>query len=382
MAFGDSRAMASFINLQPGDPAPWFHARTGGAARFAFDTAAGRHIVLCFFATAGEARSAAAIRTAFGRPDIFNDVSASFFGVSLDRADEAAKRIADKTPGFRFFHDHDGAVSRLYGALPQETGEDPATARRFWLVIDPALRVLVQIPFDEDGAADAAMITTLAGALARFNLSGAHAEAPALFLPNVFDPGFCADLIAHYDREGGTDSGFMREIDGRTVGTYDYAHKRRRDCLIGDQAMIKRSQSLVRRRIVPEIRKAFQFNATRMERYIVACYDAGEDAHFRAHRDNTTSGTAHRRFACSILLNEEYEGGELRFPEYGARSWRPPAGGAVVFSCSLLHTVSRVTKGRRYAFLPFLYDEEAARLREANNAKLSDAIAPYSAGGA
>ena len=31
--------MASYVNLQPGDPAPWFHARTGSAARFAFDTA-------------------------------------------------------------------------------------------------------------------------------------------------------------------------------------------------------------------------------------------------------------------------------------------------------------------------------------------------------
>jgi hypothetical protein len=38
----------------------------------------------------------------------------------------------------------------------------------------------------------------------------------------------------------------------------------------------------------------------------------------------------------------------------------------VVFSCSLLHAVSKVTRGRRYAFLPFLYDEPAARLREEN----------------
>jgi hypothetical protein len=39
----------------------------------------------------------------------------------------------------------------------------------------------------------------------------------------------------------------------------------------------------------------------------------------------------------------------------------------VVFPCALLHAVSRVTAGRRYAFLPFLYDDAAARLREANN---------------
>ena len=43
----------------------------------------------------------------------------------------------------------------------------------------------------------------------------------------------------------------------------------------------------------------------------------------------------------------------------------------MVFSFSLLHAVSSVTAGRRYAFLPFLYDEAAAKIREANAAKLA-----------
>jgi hypothetical protein len=33
-----------------------------------------------------------------------------------------------------------------------------------------------------------------------------------------------------------------------------------------------------------------------------------------------------------------------------------------------------VTQGRRFAFLPFLFDEEAAKLREANRQFLDDAI--------
>jgi len=106
-------------------------------------------------------------------------------------------------------------------------------------------------------------------------------------------------------------------------------------------------------RLVPEIHKAFQFTVTRMERHIVACYDAAEEAHFRPHRDNTTKGTAHRRFAVSLFLNTgAYEGGLLRFP--------------VVFSCSLLHEATTVTRGRRFMFLPFLYDEAARRVREQN----------------
>ena len=117
-----------------------------------------------------------------------------------------------------------------------------------------------------------------------------------------------------------------------------------------------------------------------MERYIVACYSAEDGGHFQAHRDNTTKGTAHRRFAVSINLNAEFEGGEVNFPEYGPRSFKPPPGGAVVFSCSLLHAVSKVTSGRRYAFLPFLYDDAAARVREQNNAYLGEGVGTYRTG--
>ena len=118
-----------------------------------------------------------------------------------------------------------------------------------------------------------------------------------------------------------------------------------------------------------------------MERYIVSCYAAEDEAHFRAHRDNTTKGTAHRRFAVSINLNADFEGGEVSFPEYGSRSFKAPIGGAVIFPCALLHAVSKVTSGRRYAFLPFLYDEEAAKVRETNNQFLGDGMSNYRATG-
>ena len=49
----------------------------------------------------------------------------------------------------------------------------------------------------------------------------------------------------------------------------------------------------------------------------------------------------------------------------------------MVFSCSLLHQVSKVTRGVRYAFLPFLYDDAAANLREENNQFLGEGVAKY-----
>jgi predicted 2-oxoglutarate/Fe(II)-dependent dioxygenase YbiX len=200
-----------------------------------------------------------------------------------------------------------------------------------------------------------------------------NGRAPVLVVPYVFEPELCQRLIDYYKTRGGSDSGFMRDQDGKTVGVYDYAHKRRMDCEIFDDALIRATHERMQRRLVPAIRQAYQFNVTRIERHIVACYDAAQGAHFRAHRDNTTLGTAHRRFAVTINLNsDEYEGGEIWFPEFGRHKYKAPSGSAIVFSCSLLHEVPKVTRGKRYAFLPFLYDDAAAAIRAQNHKYLSD----------
>ena len=91
---------------------------------------------------------------------------------------------------------------------------------------------------------------------------------------------------------------------------------------------------------------------------------------FHPHRDNTTQGTAYRKFAGSVNLNDDFEGGDLRFAEFGPTPYRPPAGGAVVFACGLMHEAMKVTRGRRYAFLPFLYDEAGAEVRSAYQARV------------
>ncbi|ANK79590.1 MAG: peroxiredoxin [Rhizobiales bacterium NRL2] len=372
--------MTGYANLMTGDPAPWFHQRSFANPRYAFDTAAGRYIVLCFFASAGDDHAKAAIAGVRARPDLFDDTMASFFGVSADPADERGRRVAESYPGYRFLWDFDGLIGRLYGALPKEPAADTApVVRRRWVVLDPTLRVLKVLPFRGDRGDIAELLAFLDGLPPPSRHAGVELMAPVLVLPNVFEPAFCAKLIGLYEEHGGEESGFMRERDGRTVATYDNAHKRRRDHVIEDEAVIQQARARIARRVVPEIRKIHQFEVTRMERYIVACYDAEEGGHFRAHRDNTTRGTAHRRFAVSVNLNDGFEGGEVGFPEYGPRGFRPPAGGALVFSCSLLHRVSTVTRGRRYAFLPFLYDDAAARLREANSRFLEDGQSRYRA---
>jgi predicted 2-oxoglutarate/Fe(II)-dependent dioxygenase YbiX/peroxiredoxin len=367
--------MPTYRNLQPGDPAPWFHQRSSVNPNYAFDSAAGRYLVLCFFLSAAHARSRPALEAALARRGLFDDSQAAFFGVSIDPADEAQRRVATRLPGYRHFWDRDGKVSKLYGALPVD-GQG-AGARQMWVVLDPTLRILKVVPFTDDGAANAEVFAFLEALPPPTRFVGFEIAAPVLILPNVFEADFCDRLVGLYEASGGQESGFMRETDGRTVVAHDHGHKRRKDHEIVDGEVIKHAQNRVSRRVAPEILKVHQFQVTRMERYIVSCYAAEDGAHFAPHRDNTTKGTQHRRFAVSINLNADFDGGEVSFPEYSARGFKPPRGGAIVFSCSLLHGVSKVTRGRRYAFLPFLYDEAAAKIREANNAFLGEGVGAY-----
>jgi peroxiredoxin len=371
--------MPSYVSIAAGDPAPWFQQRSLANPRYVFDTAAGRYIVLCFFGTASDAHGRAAIEAVHGAPHLFDDVKACFFGVTLDPADEREGRIADRYPGYRYILDLDGQVSRLYGAAPHDAapGQAGIALRRLWVVLDPTLRVIAVIPFAPDGSDKGALLDLVTRLPPVDRFAGFPLQAPILVLPNVFEPDICNRLIGLYEANGGVESGFMREVGGKTVAIHDHGHKRRRDYTITDPEIVKLTQGRFNRRIVPQILKAHQFKVTRMERYIVACYAAEDEAHFRAHRDNTTKGTAHRRFAVSVNLNDDFDGGEVSFPEYGSRSFKAPAGGAVVFSCSLLHAVSKVTRGRRYAFLPFLYDDAAARIREENNKFLGEGVGEY-----
>jgi predicted 2-oxoglutarate/Fe(II)-dependent dioxygenase YbiX len=134
------------------------------------------------------------------------------------------------------------------------------------------------------------------------------------------------------------------------------AHKRRRDHIVTDPRISGRIASMVGAAIMPEVLKAFAYCARRFEGFKIGCYDASTGGFFRAHRDNLSPATAHRVFALTLNLNEDYEGGQLRFPEYGPARYRPPAGGALVFSCSHLHEVLDVTRGRRFVLLSFLSD--------------------------
>lgn len=352
------------MSLVPGAPAPLFTAPSPVNPRFAFSTLGGRYVLLLFLPEPSPERDAALAAVA-ARAELLNDERILVFGVLPDAASFAAAQQTEHC--VRWFHDPDGRLRQLYGA-EDETGR----LRPQLVAIDPSMRVLGVRPL----AAAGAVLERLAALGEPEAHAGTTLHAPVLIVPRVLEPEFCRRLIACYEEVGGAPSGVMQVRDGKTVGVFN-GMKRRRDADIPEGPLQTLLRARLAQRLLPEIEKAFQFRSTHIERYIVACYDAQDGGFFHPHRDNTTPGTAHRRFAVSINLNaEEFEGGDLRFPEFGRRTYRPPTGGAVVFSCSLLHEATPVTRGRRYATLPFLYDQAGADLRQANLHTFRESPAP------
>ncbi|CZF84150.1 redoxin domain-containing protein [Grimontia marina] len=348
-----------------GEPVPWFECQSPKNPRFRFHTVAGNYVVLSFLGSLRLPQIRSTIDAFFEFEDTFNVHSYRFLGVTSDSNDDSEALFEDRTFAMSLLQDFDMSLAAKFGAL-YEAGKVKAQT----FILDERLRVVANIAitskcYGESHLAKVLEVLSTLPPIKKGRVS--DVPAPVLIVPRIFEPDFCQALIKYYDERGGKPSGFMQELDGKTVEVHNLAHKSRSDELIQDADLRNACLMRIRYRLLPEIKKAFQFNATRIERYLVACYDSESSGHFRPHRDNTTKGTAHRKFAVSINLNTgEYEGGELCFPEFGQQKYVVPAGGACVFSCSLLHEAKPVISGSRYAFLPFLYDDVAADIRREN----------------
>lgn len=353
-----------------GDPVPWFSMPTvtGGSVDLHVD--AGRWVVLAFLGALDEPRAQQELAELLKEARLFDEDKIVVYGV-LTAAPQALQVLASISgPALGFIADYDGTLSRQYGA-----DGAPRT-----IVLDPMLRAVADIGWDHP-AGHASVVRGILNDLPDVDQSaGAPLTAPLLIVPRVLDFALCDLMVRLYDQMGGEDSGFLFDQDGKTATIINHQLKCRQDLVIEAPELRELIRQRIVTRLVPAIERYFNYPVTRIDRMMVCCYDSRNGGHFFRHRDNINAGARHRRFAVSINLNGDFDGGDLRFPEFGRRSYRPPVGGAAVFACGALHEVIPVTRGRRYAFVPFLYGEADAAVRERNNANLAAGEAQYTSG--
>ena len=185
---------------------------------------------------------------------------------------------------------------------------------------------------------------------------------PVLIVPDVLSRTDCERLINVYRTRGNVFVEPRHGDDGMTTDYKmripEYGRGDRIDHWLIEADMVNLIETRLRRRLFPEIRRAFQYQITRRERMRIGCYEGMRGGELHGHRDDSEAIVAYRRFAMSVNLNTEaFEGGELRFPEFGDQRYRPDTGAAIVFSCSLLHEAMHVTAGTRYVLLAFLFGD-------------------------
>ena len=109
-----------YRRISAGEPAPYFIGRETGNPAYAFDTAAGRYMVLCFFGSSRDAAAKALFSEVLNKHrTLFDDDKFAFFGVSADPRDEAEKKLKSSLPGIRYFYDSDLAIAMRTGTSPR-----------------------------------------------------------------------------------------------------------------------------------------------------------------------------------------------------------------------------------------------------------------------
>ncbi len=357
------------VRLEPGEPVPeydWLDIQ-GGKYSLYTDSHCGRPTVL-ILARSGEA--------AMGTIAKFRDKAAAFDQLGAQLV------VVTADPPAR------NATMVLMMGLPMPVVSDApfAAGLAAGLGLAPGVRVLMLSPNMRvertiDGAEGDAAEVALGHIQANRAALPPHvvvSHPPVLVLPHVLPVQLCHRIIALFERSnryrgGTTDQSTVYHVTETKV---------REDAMVADdgpegQAMF----ALFRRRVFPEMFKAFKYRVTRIETMRIGCYDAADHGRFGPHRDENVPRMKHRMFGFTINLNfGEYEGGYLTFPEYGPQLYAPDTGSMVVFSASLLHEAMPVTRGKRYGIFGFFFGEAEEAWRYQTNSKFQSTVVDYPQG--
>ena len=308
------------------------------------ESIAGDRVVLFLCDDGHEAESLKEIRRYSELAEAFKRQNVHVFVVTRRTVDDN-RALAEKLGlKFRILSDPKGKLLPAFGL--NTAGKRPKS-QHVSAVLRPNLRIAKIL--DGKSQADAA----LAGCEALASKDAApviEAQAPVLIVDEIFSPKFCDFLIDLWERGEKHKDQVTSEFGDRR----DDLVKRRTDHIIFETEVCLQIHDYLTRRLVREMVKAFRFRVTDAEHYRIGCYDAESGGYFRRHRDTGTPQLKDRQFALSLNLNTgDYEGGQIRFPEFGQQLYQPPRGGGVVFSCSLLHEALPVTNGRRFALFTF-----------------------------
>ncbi len=337
--------------IDEGDSAPYVRAldHEGKPAASDADLVAGKPVLLLFCPAIEDPALAAGLGELRALAGRLAAMQATLFIISRGgAAANAAARDRLSLP-FAILADTQASIFKGYGVDPL-----PAAPGLTLFILDAGHRVARVL----DNRDPAVLVKQALEEFARLN-AGRPAELlkahpPVLVLPRMLSLADCEFLgevwrrpVPEYATDGFTNAGTKAETGDFKV-VHDGSYGKAVEYIVQEPDLQRFIDGRLRRRLLPEIRKAFQATGLKREGYRIAGYEARAGGYLNPHRDNSIPANAHRRFTMTVNLNAgAYEGGKLRFREYGEQLYAVERGTAIIWSASLLHEVLPVTRGRR-----------------------------------
>lgn len=333
-----------------------FETRDENGRRLALtdDHLSGQYLLLAFLNAPDSEQTQSLLRSLAELEPQLSAAGATVLAISAS-SDAARNRVLKHETGFVWSVacDPSGGLFASYGL---HKGQDQADRL---VLLTPFRQVRAWFDLDKDASSTLKTIMDLLqNAQAAEELRWSPPHAPVLIVPNVLTREECGKLVESV--EANTPFMVRRPQPGEIAGNYkipvyEYDRQDRVDLIIKDPNTLAFLDERIFGRVTPMIKKAFAFDVTRREDLHIARYVGAREGYTIGHRDNSSPAGAHRRFALSMSLNEDYEGGGVAFKEFSPKGYRVPAGTAMVFSSSLLHEVQETTSGVRYNLISHLF---------------------------
>jgi peroxiredoxin len=337
--------------IDAGDAAPFVRAldHDGKPTASDADLVSGKPVLLLFCPALEDEALAAGLQAFAAARDRLAKTPATLFIISRNRIEANAATRQRLCLPFAVLADAKAEIFKGYGVDPY-----PAAPTLTLFILDAGHRVARVLDQMEPASLLAEALAELDRLAVQRPATRLKAHPPVLVLPRMLSPADCDFLAATWSRdvpEYGTD-GFSNAGSRTETGDYKVVHDslygKAVEYIVQEEGLQRFIDGRLRRRLLPEIRKCFQATGLKREGYRIAGYEARAGGFLNPHRDNSIPANAHRRFTMTVNLNAGvYEGGELRFREYGEELYAVERGTAIVWSASLLHEVLPVTKGRR-----------------------------------
>jgi len=154
---------------------------------------------------------------------------------------------------------------------------------------------------------------------------------------------------------------FNKKIETENTKHTNTQTKQRRDIQL-DNDNVEMLDNKLSKSLFPELNKIYNLNVTFRETYKLSKYTGDDSGKFHMHRD-TVFPYAHRRLAMVLVLNTNYEGGGIVFPEYSTKPVKPDKGSCIIFPGTLYHEVLPVTNGNRNVIISFLFGNETVEFK-------------------